>query len=433
MELASATDALLRYVCRRAEVLGLPSENAYADLVECSPSATIELAHLVDALTNGQTELFRDPRQLDALVSALCDDGPRPRAVWCAGCSTGEEPYSVAMLAREVGCDWRVLGTDVNTRFLQRAREGRYRRDSIEDLSVPRRDGFENTEDGVRIPASVASTVTFEHHNLLHRQMPRAPSLDGWDAIVCRNVFIYFHRHRVVEVVGRLAAALRPGGWLVLGASDPFCGAQPGLSVTEVRGQLVYRRCSAPARTPRVSGSPGESGSTLRPRVSDEANEPERTSLDLRAALERAPDDVVARLSLGNVLLARHDFSGALREYGRAIREAPLMAEAHYWLGVTHRKLGDHQSAKQALGRALFLDLDFWPAAYLLAASHEREGMRERAAAEFRHALELVEHAPGPPPFRSRIKGLRGLELRATEVAAACRRRLTDKTDSRRR
>jgi Flp pilus assembly protein TadD len=151
-------------------------------------------------------------------------------------------------------------------------------------------------------------------------------------------------------------------------------------------------------------------------------------AVELQAQLRHRPTDAALRLSLGNVLLARHDFEGARRHYDQVVAEQPLLGEVHYLLGLVHRKLGDYTAAKDRLGRALFLEPDFWPAAYLLASCLDREGAPGRATAEYRHALTVLEREPGAPLFRSHVAGLRGIELAAADVARACRRRLRDET-----
>ena len=284
------------------------------------------------------------------------------------------------------------LATDVD-----RARSGVYPIERIEALPPARKLAFEAAPHGVRVPAAVARTIEFRRHNLADARLPASPS-GAWDLIVCRNVFIYFHRARVDAVVERMAASLRPGGWLALGAADPWCGHASALEVVDVDGQLLYRR--APPRPAPPPATPP----------------PPRPAT--------APLDVVGRLSRGNALLAKHDFAGASREYESVAAESPLMAEVHCLLGLLHRKHGDLAAAKAALRRALFLDADFWPAAYLLASCLERDGAHAQAQAEFRHTLALLDRWPGPPPFRSTLAGLRGLELEPQDVATACRRRI---------
>jgi chemotaxis protein methyltransferase CheR len=402
LALATSEPGLLRVVTERAAALALGDPEAYVQQLERGDEA--ELAVLVDAITTGQTDFFRDARQLQAVARLLVQmHGGRTLDVWSAGCATGEEAYTLAMLAADAGVSCRILATDINSRFLDRARSGVYPVERIEALPPARKLAFERVPHGVRVPAGVARMIEFRRHNLADARLPTSPS-GAWDLIVCRNVFIYFHRARVDAVVERLAASLRPEGWLALGAADPWCGHTRGLEVVDVDGQLFYRR-SPPRPTPPAPSPPSPPPPLARP-------------------TSAPPLDVVARLSRGNALLAKHDFAAALREYESVAVEAPLMAEVHCLLGLLHRKHGDLGAAKASLRRALFLDADFWPAAYLLASCLERDGAHVQARAEFRHTLTLLDRWPGPPPFRSTLAGLRGLELDPHEVATACRRRI---------
>jgi chemotaxis protein methyltransferase CheR len=460
MPLSTSGPRLERIVIRRVRELGLADADAYLSYVQRSAIPEVEVAQLVDALTTGQTQFFRDPKQMAAVAQVLEDLRGRTVDVWSAGCSTGEEPYTLAMLAAHLDVSCRVLGTDINSAFLDTARAAIYPDAATKDLPAAHRAAVQPVPTGFAVRPAVSEVVEFRRHNLLDAWPPTPTSGRGWDVILCRNVLIYFTRERADLVVGRLSRSLRDGGWLVLGASDPFCNRVPGLEVVRVHGQLLYRRTASSRVVPRrptpapppieprppvvpapAAGRRRSAATAPRPAASVrpsagpgralayiEAGNLATAEVELRAQLQQRPTDAAVRLSLGNVALARHDFEAARRHYERVAAEHPLLAEVHYLLGLVHRKLGDYAAAKDMLGRALFLDPDFWPAAYLLASCLEREGASGRATAEYRHALTLLEREPTAPLFRSHVAGLRGVDLAAADVARACRRRLRDET-----
>jgi chemotaxis protein methyltransferase CheR len=171
----------------------------------------------------GETSLWRHAEGLLALSAALAAAGP-PLRIWSAGCATGEEPYSLALALLDAGRDHeedRILGTDVSARALARAREGLYGARATRNLppALAAR-WFHPVEAGARVDERLARRVRFERHNLLER-----PPEDRFDAVVCRNVLIYFDPEVAVAALARLADAVAPGGFLLLGPVElPLAG-----------------------------------------------------------------------------------------------------------------------------------------------------------------------------------------------------------------
>ena len=400
---AHAELRLERAVLDRMASLGIESGEAYVAHLEHTALRELELARLGDALTIGHTSFFRDAEQLESAVRTAAPTAGRPLTIWSAGCSTGQEPYSLAILAAELGIPVEILGTDLNAHFLAHARQGVYGEDQIARLAPARRLQFSPHDAGMRIHEPLARRVRFERHNLLAPSQPTPASGRGWDLILCRNVFIYFGRPTVASVATRLVGSLAPEGKLVLGAADPYCGTFPGIAVVESDGRIFYRAPDA-VEVPRSPPRLGHAETSERP--------------------PDAADRALARLSAGNALLATHDFAGALRLYDEVAQEAPLLAEVHYLRGLVLRKQGDYAGAKAALRSALFVDADFWPAAYLLGSCLEREGDAARAHREFAHAVAVLDRRPDENPVRSVSAGAPGVVLVPHETLAACRRRL---------
>lgn len=226
---------------RRLRELGIDSFEDYHRLL-VAKRLPGEIESFIDAVTTNETHFFRTQSHFDwfggpfldhvaALVAAGCHD--RSLRVWSAACSSGEEAYSMAIClleARRRLAGWRlsVLGTDISSDMISRARRGRYRARSLEQVSPERlAEHFtlpEGEERAVQPP--VAALCEFRRHNLLER----LPSGAGFDCIFIRNVFIYFDRASKETAVRNLIAALRPGGYLVVGPADGIYDMLGGLS-----------------------------------------------------------------------------------------------------------------------------------------------------------------------------------------------------------
>ncbi|MCP8937825.1 protein-glutamate O-methyltransferase CheR [Alsobacter sp. SYSU M60028] len=233
---------------RRLRALNLRSVRDYCDLLR-GPDADAELPQLLNVLTTNHTAFFRERHHFDhmrahglpeTLAHAARGDG-RVR-IWCAAASTGEEPYSIAAIVNAVNpgrnLDVRILATDIDTDVLARATAAEYSREVVERAPADLR-GLLQCEpagrDTVRIGANLRRLLTFRQLNLVQPWPMRGP----FDAILCRNVMIYFDGPTKKSIVDRSFDLLRPGGWLYLGHSESLSPPHPGF---ELIGRTVYRR-----------------------------------------------------------------------------------------------------------------------------------------------------------------------------------------------
>ncbi len=205
------------------------------------------LVELIDALTTNHTSFFREPAHFDFLVRRVFPEhaGRRAMRIWSAACSTGEEPYTIALTAREhMGVQSlmlpRILATDISTRVLETARKGIYKADRFESGVAPwlrkhllRGEG--RWEGWYRMRPEIVGMVEFRRVNLIEP----LPDVGGFTVIFCRNVMIYFNRETQEQLVNRLAARLEPGGYLFVGHSESLTGIQHGLQQIQ---PAVYRK-----------------------------------------------------------------------------------------------------------------------------------------------------------------------------------------------
>jgi chemotaxis protein methyltransferase CheR len=240
-------------LARRLRELGLRSYQEYCEHVK--RSGPEELVGLINALTTNVTSFFREKHHFDALTEYMLPEAMRRNAasrrvrVWSAGCSTGEEPYCVAMAAAEVlpptGWDFKVLATDIDSNVIAFAQEGVYPLDRVAALPSERlRESFQKgsgEQAGKAIvKAQLRSAVTFRVLNLLQPWPMRGP----FDVIFCRNVMIYFDQPTREKLVTRFAHMLAPGGYLCIGHAESLHTSSVPL---EPVGKTIYRKTGGEA------------------------------------------------------------------------------------------------------------------------------------------------------------------------------------------
>jgi chemotaxis protein methyltransferase CheR len=204
-------------------------------------------------LTTNETYFFRESSQLRALINEIFAElhleraarGGRPINVWSAGCSSGEEPYSIAMLARETGLkpgvDIHVYASDISRRMLRKARKGVYREASFRETDPHLRGKYFIEKDRLwQISDDLKRDVDFIHLNLLDQS--KIALLRTMDVILCRNVIIYFNLDTKCQVIRTFYDKLRPGGHLLLGHSESLINLSTSFELRHLRRDLVYRR-----------------------------------------------------------------------------------------------------------------------------------------------------------------------------------------------
>ena len=358
-------------------------------------SAELEL--LLDAITVTHTWFMRDPGQL-AIVSELLARravSAPPMRVWVPGCATGEDVYSIAMLAEDAGRRVEVLGTDINSTALTRARLGSYGSWTVRELPDVDR-YFERGECSTfRISPRLKEHVRFERHNLVDR-----PPRHDWDVVLCRNVLIYIARERARSVVEGLADALVPGGHLLLGASEVVFEAPPQLDASYIAGRLALRRTS---HAERRASQPAPSPSLVphAPRAHWQAPLPAlpRSVASITehppAATSNSQLGTAALLQRGHELLDRSDLTAAVTEYELAVDSDATLAEPHMYLGIALYLDGKLEAALHELRAAAFLDSALWPAMFYSAVCYEALGQLEDAAREYRHVVRVAARGQG--------------------------------------
>jgi chemotaxis protein methyltransferase CheR len=236
----------------RLEALGLKDFSSYYRYLRFDAQRRAELETAIEALTTHETYFFREPRQLKAFTEEVLPVLERRNArarrlrLWSAGCSSGEEAYTVAMLlkasGRFEGWDVEVYGTDISRRVLAQARQGEYGPSALRATPKEELERY-FTQVGpnrVRVRDEVRAWVSFGHHNLLEPES--ALPVSRMDAVFCRNVMIYFDTPARQRVLRLIYDKLVPGGYLLLGHSENLINLSADFELVHLKSDLVYRK-----------------------------------------------------------------------------------------------------------------------------------------------------------------------------------------------
>jgi chemotaxis protein methyltransferase CheR len=247
---------LERRLSRRLEQRRLKSFEEYYHFLRYDRKREEELVILVDNLTTNETYFFRESPQLQAFSEEILPELRQVHAdrkvlrIWSAGCSTGEEPYTIAMLLLESGDWWRdwqvdILGSDINQRVLHTARKGVYKKTSHRVTSPEMLSKYFIEENGdYRIADKVKELVSFSYVNLLD---PYKTSLiTNMDIIFCRNVIIYFDKEAKKKVIESFYQKLREGGYLLLGHSESLINLSNAFELRTLKNDMVYQKPMRP-------------------------------------------------------------------------------------------------------------------------------------------------------------------------------------------
>ena len=297
----------------------------YVASLDAHPAA---LQDLLNRVTVQETAFFRDANQFAALAQRVLPDLAPPVTIWSAGCSNGQEPYSLAMALDESGCSaWRVVATDLSTRALERARRASYSAAELEGLSPERRQRY-LVPAGSRweVTPALRARVDFAHHNLVADPPPFGAG--QCQVVFCRNVLIYFRPEDVVAFLERLAHRLLPGGWLFLGYSESLLHVTDSFTLLRLGDAFVYRRPGPaqpkqPLARPRRARRPPASLPTNRDlqavgEAAMSAGDAAGAIVAFRKCAYLDPDEPIAHLHLGLALEAANDMPAARRAYTAA-------------------------------------------------------------------------------------------------------------------
>jgi len=396
--------SLTSVVAERLAATGSPGVASYLALVG-SPAGAAERQRLLDGVTVQETHFFRNAPQMEALRRRVLPEllrraagRDRPLTVWSAGCSTGEEPYSLAMLLLELAPavaergGVRIVATDVSARALQVARRATYSGRTLDLAPAEARTAWFEPRTGASLAVAepVRRLVDLQLHNLVTDPVPFGPG--EVDLVICRNVTIYFDRPTTRTLVGSFHGVLAEGGYLLLGHSETLWQVSDDFALVPVGDAFVYRRShdarrGAPRRrrpsartpVPAVRERSAEPAAAARPAVRPAAVRPvaEPSGLDLLARARQ-------RIDAG-------DYPGAAAAAAAAVQVDQLLSPAYVVLGRARTSLGQDADAVGPLRKAVYLAPTAGDAHFLLAGALARLGQHAGAAAAYRAAAGTLD------------------------------------------
>lgn len=452
--------------------LGVADPHDFARRLEHDSQA---LDELIIQLTVPETYFFREPAQFDYIRREILPEIHRRRGadrsirIWSAGCASGEEAYSLAMLCTQQGLarQTQILATDISPLALDKARQGIYGEWSLRGPSAAAARKYLRAHgDGYRPPPAIRRLVRFELLNLALDVYPSyVTGTVGLDLILCRNVLIYLDRETITEVGRRLHDCLAPGGWLITGGGDPSVEQYADFASVVTAAGVFYRRPLKPAVfevPPAVNGfAPGDAASqcsgqydagsaticdglgaddtaiVMRPAANgarpatDGAEFLSQAAAALRCGAygeavrqtqERGNDPRACVLHIK--ALANLEPSLALEAAAAAAGRHALCAELHYLHAVLLMEFNRDAEASQALRRAVFLDRSLAIAHFTLGAILQRRGCWRDARRHFRNAHDLCAARPpdeivpltdGEPA--GQLASAAAVQMRTTEAA----------------
>lgn len=429
---ADKDDLLFDRLAKRFRALTVPDAAAYLVHLE-GPGGSDEWTALEAEITIGETFFFRYAEQfaalrdeiLPALIAARCEE--RVLRVWSAGCATGAEPYSVAILLHELlgpalaEWDVSIVGTDISAEVLTTARAGEYGRWALrtmvrEDrlrwfIPVTPKPGA-TREGGYRLKPEFRKMVRFERQNLMGLIDGTVPTaFSGFDLILCRNVLIYFSAEHVLGMMRGFADRLKPAGWLLIGHAEPNPAFDAWLTPVSLPGTAAYRRRDEPALPTQTTQNrasfshgvvpcePIKIEASIDPVFSDSKVVPPQTIAIDRLPLPEPifPSGSSSELGPAETLARVRELadSGETGEAWRMLRDAldtsPTEARLRYYEGILARSLGRDAEAERALRGAIFLDRDFVMAHLHLGFLLSALGRGTPAARALDNALQLAQ------------------------------------------
>ena len=426
----SRRPGLAAVVSDRLMESGTPDVAAYLRSL-AGTSGVAERQRLLDAVTVQETHFFRNPPQVEALRRRVLPDllrraagRNRPLTIWSAGCSTGEEPYTLAMMLLELSpvigarAPVRIVATDVSADALRAADRATYAGRTLDRVPAFVRDRWLEPRPGgaYAVKDPVRSLVDLRLHNLVTDPPPFGPG--EVDLVLCRNVTIYFGRDTTRLLIGSFHDVLAEGGYLFLGHSETLWQVSSAFSLLPIGEAFVYRRAhdvrvgsrAVPAvpirRLAAASARPAPLPSS-RPTDPPAATRPR--SPDARPGAGARPD-ASASLSTARVRLAAGDYPAAAAAAEDAAGADPLLAAAYVVLGSALSALGQDAAAVEPLRKAVYLDPADGHAHFLLAGALARLGQHAPAAVSYRAAARAIVAMP-PEQTTALLAGRDAVEL----------------------
>lgn len=391
----------------RVEKCRSESYENYLHLMKFHPEGRLELRALLDLVTISETYFFRNEPQFEVFRDYVIPkwvekktgkSGLRTLKIWSAGCSTGEEPYTLAMILKEsLPCfdqqDLSIVATDINRQALKAAGVGVYGSRSVQHVPEHLMGRFFSGK-GQKywLEGEIKQMVRFESHNLATDPYT-LPGLLDVDCIFCRNVTIYFDPKTLKRVIAQFTDCLAPDGYLFIGHAETLWGISNDFEAIEFPQTFLYQKRAEPS--PKAS----RFHIPLPSVVSQTPDRSRRTRL-ADAPAWRAHDAQAndALLQQATDLANRGDYQKALDQLRGLVKEDNLWTSAHYLMGVLLTKLEKYEEAIGAFRHVLYIDEKLAIGYYHLGNLYRFLGQDAQAKKEYTHCLKLLKMTDDSKP-----------------------------------
>lgn len=410
-----------------------------------------EFTELLNLLTIKHTHYFRSPDQFIGLRDNILPEitekktkvGDMSLNILCAGCATGEEPYSIAMMLLDIlgqQGPWKVgiLATDISTEALVFAKKGIYPESVLQHIEKDFIKQYMEKyclihKDKVFVSPAIKNMVEFQYMNLVDEYLPQ-----GFDIIFCRNVTIYFEIETTKTVIERFYQSLNEGGYLFSGGTETMYGISDKFELVDIDHAMVYKKIPAkelrPAEEkvwpwqPAVTYPVSEKEPVIPEKVEKKPVEPAKSLKEAHALYEKAKiafikkdymqaEDLAksaleiesnleqGRILLANIFVNQDRFQEAERECQKSIDINFLSSQARYLLGLIHKKRSQYKEALDNLRKAIYLNANFSLAHFTLAELYREKALAQEAQKAYKNTLKALEKEP-EEDFRESSGGL---------------------------
>ncbi|NHC33079.1 CheR family methyltransferase [Scytonema millei] len=418
----------------RMKVLKLNAPEKYYQLLLGSTddsNSNREWQELLILLTVGETYFFRDqghfkllkhqilPELIESKRKACLNSLTQKPSlrIWSAGCSSGQEPYSIAILVKELIpdlSDWEVviLGTDINSEAIEKARRGIYESWSFRQVDPQlQKHYFQQRKLGWELDPRIRRMVKFQCSNLLQDSFPSSTlNIHDMDIIICRNVFIYFSFDAIATVIEKFYQTLRPYGYLIVGHTELSGQNLSKFKLKAFTESIVYQRQNTSNETKNSFNNaiiqnshnqvdiPKSIPKSIPHQLTNfQLNHLKHNSLKLKPISERSPvalptivSQSISDLAIVETLFQSGEYSRAIQAAQTLIQQHPKSFKAYYLIAQSWANLGDYERATHYCQQAIKLDNLSEKPYYLLARIAEEQGDLEKAKTLLKKIIYLA-------------------------------------------
>lgn len=404
-------DRGIQYACKE---FGCDNEETFARNMMTSPLTKRQIQILAGSLTVGETYFFREKIVLEAFEYQILPELIRLRRgteqhlrIWSAGCSSGEEPYTIAVILKRMLADIKdrgitILATDINPLALEKAEKGVYTKWSFRDVPewVMGRYFTNKGENGIEILSDIKKMVTFSYLNLMKDDCPSLMNnTNAMDVIFCRNVLMYFATENIKKITQNFHRCLIDGGWLIVSQTELIDEYFPGFEKTNIDGAILYRKACSEGKKAYVV-PPAVSAQNLYKdaMASYEQGKYGDAKEILNRLLSASRSNAKALSLMSRICANKGKLDDALKYCSEAIDADNLNPGYRYLQSAILKEKGFAKEAMESLKKAVYLDSNFALAYFAMGNLALSAGNRIEAEKHFNNALLLLKkHRPEEP------------------------------------